>query len=95
MLLRLAKESQVEQVDWDRVSFRSQNGSRTVKLPNPMRLTREEGLSAFRDHDSLEEILDALGAVEERQATVATGAYGQVVSGWPNYWRNSGYDSLS
>ncbi len=66
-LLRLAPPGSVEDLDWDKITFklRTQHGSeykRTVALPNPLGFTRRDTESVFRRAEGLGEVLDLLGA---------------------------------
>jgi len=76
MLLRRG-DAEMDRVDWDEVRFRWPHGVhsdryRTVSLDNPLRYTRDETDALFRDHESLEDLLDALGATEELSRTRST-----------------------
>ena len=69
-LLRLAQPEQVENVNWDSITFRLRHNAyslasyRTVALNNPLEHTRVQTEPLFNPARSLSEVLDALGAYE-------------------------------
>jgi proteasome accessory factor A len=70
MLLRCAikLELEIEDVDWDRVRFRSRNGtaSRTIELANPLGFTQAQAESVFRGAKTLKNIFDGIDALGAR-----------------------------
>ncbi|HEV8599740.1 MAG TPA: proteasome accessory factor PafA2 family protein [Gemmatimonadales bacterium] len=68
MLLRAGGQA-VDRVDWDYVRFRLQERSRTpyrrVSLPDPLGATRADFAPALAEADTLEELLQSLGAAPE------------------------------
>jgi hypothetical protein len=71
-LLRRAEPDTIDSVDWDSITFRLRDEDgwpkrRTVSLSNPLRLTRRETEAVFDRSDTLDEILDLLGAPERDQ----------------------------
>ena len=86
-LLRLAGNSRVELVDWDRVRVSLPTSrppyyrARTVHLPVPFGHTRLENERHFTPAPPLAAVLDELGAADEPQLTAAP-----VVVVSPNYW---------
>jgi len=77
-LLRLAGPERVEDVDWDRITFklRSQIGAetrRTVALANPLSFTRRDTEAIFRCNEDLDEVLDLLGAPDRDPEPVTYG----------------------
>jgi hypothetical protein len=69
MLLRSADPADIDSVDWDSIGFSiRQNGywsnRRTVDLSNPLSYTKEKTERYFRESETLEEILDAMDAME-------------------------------
>ncbi len=68
MLLRSADPDEIDSVDWDsiRFSFRGENywpRLRTIDLAHPLHYTKDMTEPCFRDSESLEEILDAMEAL--------------------------------
>lgn len=71
MLLRRADAEQVRHVDWDRIHFRFDRAGSwqsrycTLDMSDPLSLTRAQTEQIFQDPQAeLEQIVDALGAVE-------------------------------
>jgi proteasome accessory factor A len=97
MLLQRGAED-VDRVDWDEVRFRWRYGTysnriRTVRLANPLRFTRNDTADLFRSHESLEDLLDALGATDElRDARTSTQGWS---SGAVTVWRGWTHDQTS
>lgn len=80
MLLRRAEAESVTDVNWDRMEFEFKNREERVRrrilsLANPLGATRSANEEFFREAETLEELLDLLGAREgkarERHAHVA------------------------
>jgi hypothetical protein len=67
MLLRRAAPHQVDDVDWDRIRFRTAGTGlmsvyRTLHLGDPLGFTREATAALIDGAASLDELLDRLGA---------------------------------
>ena len=65
MLLRRAGEEHIDDVDWDRIRFRSGSSwdtrYRRLEMPAPLGQTRQETASVFDQARSLDELIDLLG----------------------------------
>lgn len=67
MLLRSVETEVIDDVDWDSISFkfRTERGrvrTRTLEMASPLDFTREMSEQAFLQSETLDELLDALGA---------------------------------
>jgi hypothetical protein len=74
MLLRTAKPEEVEDVDWNSMTFNIRGQSywptqRTLYLPHPLGHTKAAAESCFQNAGSLEEILDALESLDQECRT--------------------------
>lgn len=88
MLLRAAPE-RIEFIDWDEIRFRSADQScrsadREVHMADPLGLTKAQAAKLFQPGQTLEAILDALGATEppnrSKRSSFIGGAYHEVPS---------------
>lgn len=82
MLLRKARPHEVENVDWDRIRFRTRDregfpATRTLRLDNPLGHTRATTEAILGKSGSLGAALDALGAArDDSERATVTGAAG-------------------
>jgi hypothetical protein len=82
MVLRRARPHDVEEVDWDRIRFRSRDGgrypaTRTLRLDDPLGHTRATTEAILEGAGSLGGALDTLGARhDEPESRAAAGSPG-------------------
>jgi proteasome accessory factor A len=72
-LLTRVEPEVIEDVNWDFIRFKYRNENkrlvrRTLSLASPLASTREQVESVFEEAESLEQLLDALGAPPEDKA---------------------------
>ena len=68
MLLRSADPAEIDSVDWDSIRFNIRGEDywprrRTIDLAHPLHYTKDMTEQCFQDSESLEEILDAMDAL--------------------------------
>jgi len=78
-LLHRADPSEIEAINWDSIRIRPRNSSVawTLHLNNPLKATKAENEAAFQNASSLTELLERLGAEQEKPST----SYGQYAYG--------------